>query len=169
MRIPVTAQPARLTQPIDGSAAAGTIRDLARRNRKVVCDGSENQTGQDGDGTIMTNDGLRYRLITRSVYDELVCTVPLRTHQMLDDIMFVHPKDMRNGLVKITSWDIITNLPYVDVRHLCFDHHGSEEMRNVNILRQNKILDPSADSVARFHYNYFGGATQISSLDSDIM
>ena len=50
-----------------------------------------------------------YRLITRSDFDGLVSAALLRELQMLDDIMFVHPKDMQDGLIEVTSRDIITN------------------------------------------------------------
>ena len=44
---------------------------------------------------------------------------------MLDDILFVHPKDMQDGKVELTDRDITTNLPYVPGVHLAFDHHDS--------------------------------------------
>ena len=110
-----------------------------------------------------------YRLITRSDFDGLVSAALLRELQMLDDIMFVHPKDMQDGLIEVTSRDIITNLPYVASCHLCFDHHHSEAIRNGNIVRQNYILDPDADSAARVVYNYFGGAARFRNISNDMM
>ena len=107
-----------------------------------------------------------YRLITRSDFDGLVSAALLRELQMLDDIMFVHPKDMQDGLIEVTSRDIITNLPYVASCHLCFDHHRSEALRNGPLVRQNYILDPDADSAARVVYNYFGGATRFQNTAS---
>ena len=110
-----------------------------------------------------------YRLITRSDFDGLVSAALLRELQMLDDIMFVHPKDMQDGLIEVTPRDIITNLPYVASCHLCFDHHHSEAIRNGNIVRQNYILDPDADSAARVVYNYFGGAARFRNISNDMM
>ena len=60
----------------------------------------------------------RYRLVTRSDFDGLVCAALLKELGMLDDIMFVHPKDMQDGKVEITDRDITTNLPYVPGVHL---------------------------------------------------
>jgi hypothetical protein len=59
-----------------------------------------------------------------------VCAVLLNELDMIDDIKFVHPKDMQDGKIEITSRDITTNLPYVAGAHLAFDHHESETMRN---------------------------------------
>ena len=53
----------------------------------------------------------RYRLVTRSDFDGLVCAVLLQELDLIDDITFVHPKDMQDGVVPITDRDITTNLP----------------------------------------------------------
>lgn len=117
----------------------------------------------------MATERFRYRLITRSDFDGLVCAALLRELQMLDDIMFVHPKDLQDGLIEVTDRDIITNLPYVPNCHLCFDHHGSESIRSGNAVHQNFILDPDADSAARVVYNYFGGTAMFTTLETDII
>ncbi len=117
----------------------------------------------------MATEQFQYRLITRSDFDGLVCAVLLRELQMLDDIKFVHPKDMQDGLIEVTDHDIITNLPYVSDCHLCFDHHDSEAIRNGYAVQQNHILDPQADSAARVVYNYFGGAPRFPNLAADIL
>lgn len=117
----------------------------------------------------MSNQTFNYRLITRSDFDGLVSAALLRELQMLDDIMFVHPKDMQDGLIDVTSRDIITNLPYVESCHLCFDHHQSEMIRHGQMVRQNYILDPDADSAARVVYNYFGGASRFHNINPEMM
>ena len=117
----------------------------------------------------MNSQQFKYRLITRSDFDGLVCAALLRELQMLDDVLFVHPKDMQDGLIECTPRDITTNLPYVPTCHLCFDHHGSEAIRNGQISRQNYILDPGADSAARVVYNYFGGITRFPNISTEMM
>lgn len=97
------------------------------------------------------------RLVTRSDFDGLVCAVLLKHLNMIDNILFVHPKDMQDGKVEVTDRDITTNLPYVDGVHLAFDHHLSETIRNVN-KKNNHIIDPNAKSAARVVYDHFGGA-----------
>ena len=96
-----------------------------------------------------------FRLVTRSDFDGLVCAVLLEHLKMIDDIVFVHPKDMQDGKVEITSRDITTNLPYVNGVHLAFDHHESETIRNE--IRDNHIILPNAPSAARVVWDHYGG------------
>lgn len=96
-----------------------------------------------------------YRLITRSDFDGLVCAVLLKHLDVLDDIKFVHPKDMQDGIVEITDNDITTNVPYVPGCYLAFDHHSSETIRNG--VHDNHIIDADAPSAARVVYDYLGG------------
>jgi len=98
----------------------------------------------------------KFRLVTRSDFDGLVCAVLLRKLDLIDDIKFVHPKDMQDGKVHITDNDIVTNLPYVEHAHLIFDHHLSETIRNEDDL-ENHIIDPEAPSAARVVWEYYGG------------
>lgn len=111
----------------------------------------------------------RNRLVTRSDFDGLVCAMLLREMNILDDILFVHPKDVQDGKVDITNTDILTNLPYDPRCHLCFDHHASEGVRAGENVRTNHILDVQADSAARVVYNYFGGAEQFPEIDTEVM
>lgn len=102
----------------------------------------------------MSNASHGYRLVTRSDFDGLACAVLLKSIHMVDDIKFVHPKDMQDGKVDITGRDISTNLPYVEGVHLAFDHHHSETVRNKR--KANHIINPRAPSAARVVYDYFG-------------
>ncbi len=98
----------------------------------------------------------KFRLVTRSDFDGLVCAVLLKHLDMLDEISFVHPKDMQDGKIAIGPNDITTNLPYVAGAHMVFDHHLSETLRNTG-ERPNHIIDPAAPSAARVVFNHFGG------------
>lgn len=97
-----------------------------------------------------------YRLVTRSDFDGLVCAVLLKHLDIIDDITFVHPKDMQDGIIEITDSDITTNLPYVPTAYLSFDHHSSETLRNTGD-RPNHIIDPDAPSAARVVWKHYGG------------
>jgi len=99
----------------------------------------------------------KYRLVTRSDFDGLVCAVLFKELDLIDDILFVHPKDMQDGKIEITDRDITTNLPYVPTAHLVFDHHNSEAKRNSLDDTPNYIIDPTAPSAACVVYEYYGG------------
>ena len=110
----------------------------------------------------------KYRLVTRSDFDGLACAVLLKELGLVDDIMFVHPKDMQDGAVSITESDITTNLPYVSGVHLAFDHHHSETVR-LDEIADNHIIDPDAPSAARVVYNYYGGKDAFPNVSDEMM
>jgi nanoRNase/pAp phosphatase (c-di-AMP/oligoRNAs hydrolase) len=109
----------------------------------------------------------KFRLITRSDMDGLVCAVLLNELEMIDDIKFVHPKDMQDGKVEVTARDISTNLPYVPGVHLAFDHHLSETLRNEK--HANHIIAPDAPSAARVVYDYYGGKARFTRISDAMM
>ncbi len=110
----------------------------------------------------------KFRLVTRSDFDGLVCAILLNELDMIDDIKFVHPKDMQDGKIEITEKDIVTNLPYAPLAHLVFDHHASEELRVQGKL-ENRVIDASAPSAARVVFDYFGGKEKFESISDEMM
>jgi nanoRNase/pAp phosphatase (c-di-AMP/oligoRNAs hydrolase) len=110
----------------------------------------------------------RFRLVTRSDFDGLVCAALLKQLDMLEDILFVHPKDMQDGKIEIGPQDITTNLPYVPSAHLVFDHHDSETLR-VEGERDNYVIDADAKSAARVVYEYFGGKERFPYISDEMM
>jgi nanoRNase/pAp phosphatase (c-di-AMP/oligoRNAs hydrolase) len=116
----------------------------------------------------MSAEAKKYRLVTRSDFDGLVCAVLLKHLNMIDEILFVHPKDMQDGKIAVSDDDITTNLPYVAGVHLAFDHHLSETIRNTGD-RSNHIIHPEAPSAARVVYDYYGGATAFPAAWFDMM
>ena len=110
----------------------------------------------------------KYRLVTRSDFDGLVCAVLLKQLGILDDIKFVHPKDMQDKKVEVTARDITTNVPYVEGVHLAFDHHLSETLR-VTSKPANHIIDPKAESAARVVYDYYGGRAKFATISVEMM
>ncbi len=105
----------------------------------------------------MASIATRHRLVTRSDFDGLVCAALLKRLGMLEDILFVHPKDMQDGKVELRPTDITTNLPYQPGVHLAFDHHDSEVER-VGEGADGHVIVAAADSAARVVYDHFGGA-----------
>ena len=111
----------------------------------------------------------KYRLVTRSDFDGLVCAVLLNELDLIDDILFVHPKDMQDGKIEITERDITTNLPYVPGAHLVFDHHESETVRNSGRRDVNHIIEAHAPSAARVVYNHYGGKATFPRVTDEMM
>ena len=111
----------------------------------------------------------KYRLVTRSDFDGLVCGTLLRELDLIDEIKFVHPKDMQDGIVPITGRDIVTNLPYSGQSHIAFDHHASEVARKGGQAYGNHVIDPDAPSAARVVYNYYGGAEAFPRVSPELM
>ncbi len=110
----------------------------------------------------------KYRLITRSDMDGLVCAVLMKELDLIDDVTFAHPKDMQDGIIEVSDNDITTNLPYVPGVYMAFDHHASEVER-VEDKPENHIIDPNAPSAARVVYDYFGGLETFPQISEDIM
>lgn len=97
------------------------------------------------------------RLVTRSDFDGLASAVLLRELNLINEMKFVHPKDMQDGLVEITDQDILTNVPYVPGCGMWFDHHASEVRRVQEAGYSYQGEARIADSAARVVYDYFGG------------
>lgn len=110
------------------------------------------------------------RLVTRSDFDGLVCAMLLKELNMIDEIKFVHPKDVQDGKVELSENDITTNLPFDKRVGLAFDHHESELIRNKKEEYEGKyIIDGDAKSAARVVYDYYGGAKVFTQVSDEIM
>src|SRR4051794_29240323 len=110
----------------------------------------------------------RFRLVTRSDFDGLVCAAILKELGILEDILFVHPKDMQDGKIEVGPNDITTNLPYVPGVGLAFDHHDSEVLR-LGETPDNHVLSADAKSAARVVYDYYGGDERLGGIISNEM
>ncbi|UCH80582.1 MAG: exopolyphosphatase [Nitrospiraceae bacterium] len=96
------------------------------------------------------------RLLTRSDFDGLGCAALLKEVDTINDIKFVHPKDIQDGKIEVNENDILANIPYVEGCGLWFDHHSSENER-LSLNGFEGACDPTAPSAARVIYNYYGG------------
>ncbi len=117
---------------------------------------------------LMPESNKKYRLITRSDMDGLVCGILLKELDIIEDVTFAHPKDMQDGLIDVGPTDITTNLPYVEGVYMAFDHHASEAERVKN-KPANHIITSDAPSAARVVYDYFGGKERFPDVGDDMM
>ncbi|MBR5376229.1 MAG: exopolyphosphatase [Lachnospiraceae bacterium] len=110
------------------------------------------------------------RLVTRSDFDGLVCAMLLKEINLIDEIKFVHPKDVQDGKIDISENDITTNLPFDPRVGLAFDHHESELLRvKAEEVKDRFIIEGEAKSAARVVYNYYGGAKTFTRVSDEIM
>ncbi len=104
------------------------------------------------------------RLVTRSDFDGLVCAALLKQVEHIDEIKFVHPKDLQDGRFEVTQNDVLTNVPYVAGCGLWFDHHSTEVERIVGSTEFNGACR-IAPSAARVVYDYYGGRDRFGPID----
>lgn len=110
----------------------------------------------------------KYRLLTRSDLDGLICAVLLKYLDLIEEIQLVdHPSQMQTREIPVSKKDITANLPYVPGVYLAIDHHVSEMLRNKTAPEH--IIDPEAPSAARVVYNYFGGKEKFPDFYDEMM
>lgn len=134
----------------------------------VQCEQTQQLKAKLTEGQVTVPNTNQYRLVTRSDFDGLVCAMLLTEMGMINDIQFVHPKDMQDGKISISDQDITTNLPYVAGVHLAFDHHLSETIR-ITDKPDNHIIDPEAPSAARVVYDHFGGRDRFPMISQEML
>jgi oligoribonuclease NrnB/cAMP/cGMP phosphodiesterase (DHH superfamily) len=98
--------------------------------------------------------GLEVRLLTRSDFDGLVCAAILKGLRIVNEICYLHPKDVQDNKIKATNNDVIANLPYVEGCGMWFDHHSSEVERLKLKGKFVGAIEPF-DSAARVVFNFF--------------
>ena len=97
------------------------------------------------------------RLVTRADFDGLACAVLLSEIGLMDNWLFVHPKDVQDGKYPGNPDDIVANVPYIPGCGYWFDHHASENYRLAPGVDYKGMSMP-APSAARIIWEFFGGA-----------
>ena len=117
-----------------------------------------------------TTPAARHRLVTRTDFDGLVCAVLLKELDLLDDIMFVHPKDMQDGKIEVSR----------------ARHHDQPALRarrrtsrSTTTPREAIRVEDSPDEphhrsrarrrAARVVYDYYGGAERFPTISDEMM
>ena len=111
----------------------------------------------------------KYRLITRSDFDGLVCGMLCQEAGVVDSILFAHPKDMQDGTVEVDDRDIIAGLPYVSGCALCFDIGGGVDVPESAHEDGTFVNDSKVSSVARLTYQWFGGRLAFPRIDQAML
>ena len=94
------------------------------------------------------------RLLTRSDFDGSVCAALLQELDLVDEILYIHPKDLQDNMIEVTDDDIIANVPFVEGCGLWFDHHSSEHQR-LKLEGKFKGASELAPSAAQVIYEYY--------------
>ncbi len=96
------------------------------------------------------------RLLTRADFDGLACGVLLKDMGLMDNWLYVHPKDVQDSKYPGLPDDIVANVPYIPGCGYWFDHHSSEEERLHRDFDFKGASEPEK-SAARVIWKYFGG------------
>lgn len=110
----------------------------------------------------------KYRLITKSDFDGLMCAVLLKALDKIDDIKFIHPRDIESGKIRITDNDIMAGLPYRENAKMVFDNYPGTAKKIKN-TRSNYICDANAPSTSRVIYNSFGGKKRFPQIPDEML
>lgn len=117
----------------------------------------------------MVDANVQYRLLTRGDFDGVVSAALLMEKGLVDEVVFVDPREMQHREVAVTARDITANLPFVPGCHLAFDHHSSEALRSKDAEEARFVNDPSAPSAAHVIYEYYGGANDFPNIRTELM
>jgi nanoRNase/pAp phosphatase (c-di-AMP/oligoRNAs hydrolase) len=94
------------------------------------------------------------RLVTRGDLDGLTSAIILTMKEPIDEIRLIHPQEITDKTVEITSDDVLANLPYHPNCGMWFDHHllTDSNEKPPETFRGRYGLAPSA---ARLVYDYY--------------
>jgi oligoribonuclease NrnB/cAMP/cGMP phosphodiesterase (DHH superfamily) len=106
------------------------------------------------------------RLLTRPDFDGVACGAVLKETDIADSVLFVHPKDVQDGLIEVSGDDVLANVPYADGCGMWFDHHKSEIERVAALKVAVKGEAKTAPSAARIVYEYYGGRCALPHLET---
>lgn len=111
-------------------------------------------------------DTKKYRLVTKGNFDGMVCGMLLKEVDIIDMVVFAHPRDIESGTLEITGEDITAGLPYREKAHIVFDHYPAASLSAGN--KNNLVVDYKMHSTSRVIYNYYG-KNRFSSIPEDIL
>jgi len=115
------------------------------------------------------------RLVTRPDFDGLACAVLLEEIGIIDDYLFMHPKDIQDGKLQLSKNDVLANVPYCPGCGLWFDHHSTELERLQlskkagygSLTRAYRGFARLSPSCARVIYDYYNGPKEFKKFDEN--
>lgn len=111
-------------------------------------------------------DTKKYRLVTKADFDGMVCNMLLKELDIIDRVVFAHPRDIESGKLEITGEDITAGLPYKENVHIAFDYYPGSLLSAGS--RKNLAVDHRMPSTSRVIYNYYG-KDKFSNIPEDIL
>jgi len=113
------------------------------------------------------------RLVTRPDFDGLACAVLLEELGIIEDYLFMHPKDIQDGKLSLSKNDVLANMPYSPGCGLWFDHHSTELERLKldkkagygSLTRAYRGFARLSPSCARVIYDYYNGPKELTKFD----
>ena len=94
------------------------------------------------------------RLFTNTDFDGVLSAAMIADAEHINEIKFVHPKDMQDGIVDVEKGDIIANLPFHENAGTWFDHHG-EATKGFSQRNNIKGIVGESPSAARLIFEYY--------------
>jgi nanoRNase/pAp phosphatase (c-di-AMP/oligoRNAs hydrolase) len=111
----------------------------------------------------MDNHNQPHRLVTRNDMNGLACAALLYFLNLIDDVVFVHPREIESGKFQLAEKDITANLPYIEKVHLAFQHRV-DRSNQPTTQHSNYVINTEVESTARVIYDYYGGKEKIPNL-----
>lgn len=108
------------------------------------------------------------RLVTRADFDGLACAVLLSQAGLMDDLLFVHPKDVRDGRHFADSNDMVCGVPHIPGCGYWFNHHSSEIFSLPDAPSFQGTVQP-APSCARLLWDHLGGEDHFGSVTGEML
>lgn len=109
----------------------------------------------------------KYRLVTNGNFDSIVSASLFNELDLIDDIVFCHPVDIKNGNIIISKNDILINLPYNEKAHLVFEYHKTENLDTTTKI-SNLIFNNTKNSTSEVVYDYYGGKDTFKNIPKNL-
>lgn len=105
----------------------------------------------------------KYRLLTKSDLDGLVCASLLKKLGLIEEVAFVHLHDLNQGKIKVSENDILVNLPYIEGGFLSF-YHGIKRNEAKKFISEEK-----AEATAEVIWAHYGKRPEMMAISNEMI